>query len=818
MSNRLMARRDSPRLRSTMKRILRDQDLVYERAPLEWVDGIPLANGSIGAMIWGDGSPLHFTLDSYDVWETRTMWPGDDPKFTFANLRRLKEEGRLDEFEDVALRIRRMRFTDNPPPYPSRLSLGRMELGWPEPPKEFAARLDLARARATTTLTLARGRATVSAFVASTRDVLVVEIRCPQGVPLPEIKLSPAAVDDESRKLFRSWNYPDLEIREEPGRHILFRRYSVGKEYSIVAEEARSGRSLTVFLTIAAGKEGDRTEDRTLRRLAEARKAGVPALRAEHEEDWEKFWEKSAIQLPDSRLENLYYAELYKHYCSSRPGHLPVTLQGLWTTDGSWPPWRGTYTADMNVEESYWPIYASNHLESGEPLYEMYWRNLPYHRKIGAYWYGKKIAIVTGEHGPGGEIFPMGLFPDTHSPSNGAWIAHSFWCHWLYSQDKKFLRERAYPFLKEMVQGYLHIIEKRADGKYHIPFCDSPEFFCGQADSLGDDNNLDIALLRFLLESLLDSQKHLRARDPDCARWEEVLRDLIPYATAPSGLFEYGCLGLGRKDPKPDTRNEMCLSLRAGLPLPHTHRHHAHLMAIYPLGTIDPERSDEERRLVEKSLEDLIYKGTGEWAGWSFPWASLMASRAGKPRMANHFLQTYMEGFIRPNTFHNNGSEPADPNGIIAGQGTAMTLEGGFAAAAAILEMLLQSQHGLIRLFPTCPPMWQDIQFVNLRAEGAFLVSARKRDGCVLSVEIASEAGGLCRVRNPFSAPCELTDLDSRRSRAVKGDILEFPTKRGGRYRLTDGRKLSERDLALTPAVRPARERNWFGVKRCPKF
>ena len=112
-------------------------------------------------------------------------------------------------------------------------------------------------------------------------------------------------------------------------------------------------------------------------------KAGVPALMAAHEEDWGKFWEKSAIQLPDSRLENLYYAELYKHYCSSRPGHLPVTLQGLWTTDGSWPPWRGTYTADMNVEEwaNYWAAAKVDAvLVSVTGILAFYQSKVPYHK------------------------------------------------------------------------------------------------------------------------------------------------------------------------------------------------------------------------------------------------------------------------------------------------------------------------------------------------------------------------------------------------------------------------------------------------------
>ncbi|MFH1477998.1 MAG: glycoside hydrolase family 95-like protein [Verrucomicrobiota bacterium] len=785
---------------------------------MRWIDGLPLANGGIGAVIWGNGAPLIFTLDSYDVWETRTLWPGDDPRFTYANLRRLKEEGRIAELYEVALRRRNTRFTESPPPHPTRLPLGRMEIRWPKPPPEFKARLDLYRAGVNGRLGFGNGQAVYKSFICSTRNVLVLEIRSDARVPMPEVCLCPAPTDDFSRKLLRSWKYPEPELIRRPGQLILDRRYGAGKAYSIVAESVWHGRKLTVFLTIIGGTESEDTRARALRLLAEARQAGVAALWAEHKAEWAAFWGRSAIQLPDSRMENLYYVEQYKHHCSSRAGSLPITLQGLWTTDGAWPPWRGNYTDDLNTEMNYWPVYAANHLADAEPLHDLYWRNLPYYRKLGAYWYGKEIAIVTGEHGPGGEPFP-GLVTDEHCPSAGAWIAYHFWLYWLYSQDEKFLRARAYPFMKEMVQGYLHILEKRADGKYHIPFTDCPEFFGGRPDMLGDDTNYDLALLRFLLQSLLAAQPYLSAPDPDAGRWQEILANFLDYPVVPTGWMTLCKFNHGAEPPgsaEPDPKDHLCLALRAGEALPLSHRHHSHLMGIYPLGVIDPERSPAERRLVENSLNDLIFKGTGEWCGMSFTWASLIAGRAGKGRMAHHFLKLYLDGFLAANAFNVNISSQQDPNGICAAQGEPiMTLEAGFGAAAAILEMLLQSQHGVIRLFPACYPGWREAAFFRLRAEGAFLISARMTDRRVRFVEILSEAGRLCRVRNPFGAECVLKNLSGGKTRRLKGAVLAFATKRGGRYLLTarDGADVKA-DRRLVPLRRSAHEINWFGLKR----
>lgn len=799
-----------------LKRLLRRHDLTYERAPVEWTDGLPLANGSMGALIWGDGQPLCLTLDHYGVWETRTPWPGDDPEFTYRNLRRLFEAGRIEEMEAIALRRRNQRFTDEPPPHPSRLSLGRLELQWPQSAKAYDARLDLLRARASGTLKFGAGKATFSCIVDSTSDMLQLDIRCDPRVPLPEVRLRPAATDAFSRKHFRSWKYPAPKISRTEGRQVLTRCYSVGKAYSIVAEERRSAGRLRVSLTIVTGTDVAATTEEALQFLAESRQRGVEKKRREHEADWHRFWSRSAISLPESHLENLYYLEMYKHYCSSRPGpgHIPVTLQGLWTTDGAWPPWRGSYTTDMNTQQSYWPVYTSNHLESAEPLYEMYWRNLPLHRQLGTYFYGKEIAIISGEHGPGGEPFP-GFFTDEHSPGAGAWTAHHFWLHWRYSRDRRFLRERAYPFMKDMVQAYLHIIEKRSDGKYHIPFTDSPEFYCGRPSSLGDDNNYDLALLRFLLESLLEARQELKLREPERAHWAEVLRNLTSYAIVPTGLHEYEVQALSVHEPAPDWRQRPCLAIRPGLPLPHTHRHHSHLIGIYPLGVIDPDRSAAERRLVEGCLDDLVFKGPGEWGAFSFPWAAMIAGRAGNARMAHRFLQAYLDGFVMPNSFNTN----TDYQNIGLGppRGVAMTLETGFAAAAAVLEMLLQSHHDLIRVFPTIPPTWGTVQFSNLRAEGAFIVSARLVDYRVLFVEIVSEAGGICRVRNPFDGDVTLADLDRGKSRPLTGELLTFRTRRGGRYRLSDG-KVRKKDLGFAVDALPAQQRNWFGLKKRVRF
>ncbi len=771
-----------------MRNFLQQHDLIYERAATEWIDGIPIANGAIGAMIWGDGKPLRFTLDSYDVWELRTVWGGDDPRFNYANLRRLLEEGKIDEMREVALRRRNMRFIDKPPPMPSRLAMGRLELDWKAKPVGFDARLDLHGAVATAEISFASGKAKVTSFVCSTRPILVIDI---EGAAIPGagVRLIPAPVDDFSRTNFDSWEYPDPTVKRGRDHCVLHREYSDNRQYSIVAKWTRTDNHMTLMVTIVDAARDQDTTAAALALLDEAHQLGVSKLRREHEAEWSGHWKRSAISLPDSRLENVYYVEQYKHHSSSRAGNIPITLQGLWTTDGAWPPWRGSYTIDMNVQQAYWPIFTSNTIDAGEPLFETYFGNLEATKRVGEYWYGKPIAVFTAEHGPGAEPFP-GHFSDEHSPGAGAWIGHLFWLRWLYTRDVDFLRTRAYPFLREMVRVYLHIAEMRDDGKYHIPFTETPEYYDGEPETLGDDASYDIALCRFVLEALLEAQSHLAEPDPDVPRYRDLLDNLLDFP-----LDEQGGI-----------------ALRPGVPMEHSHRHHSHVICLYPL---DLHGAPADREMVDASFDRLVRLGMGEWSGWSYTWASMMAGRFGRTEMANNWLRMHVDHFMLPNTLHGNYDVRGAGVGV-AGE-PAITLEAGFCAAAAILELLLQSHGGLIRVFPTCLPTWADARFINLRAEGAFVVCAELIDHEVRCIDIESEVGQTCRVQNPFDGPCTLTDQATGKTRQLRGSVLKFATRRGGRYRLTPG-KAPKSAITLPPPRRDAADRNWYGLKQHPRF
>ena len=186
-------------------------------------------------------------------------------------------------------------------------------------------------------------------------------------------------------------------------------------------------------------------------------------------------------------------------------------------------------------------------------------------------------------------------------------------------------------------------------------------------------------------------------------------------------------------------------------PLRESHRHFSHLMAIHPLGVVDWDNGEEDRRTIAASLADLDRLGTDWWCGYSFSWLGSLAARARDGEQAVRALRLFAECFCLPNSFHANGDQCRAGHSKFVYR--PFTLEGNFAFAAAIQEMLLQGHTGVVRVFPALPAGWRDASFETLRAPGAFLVSARLSAGRVVKVRATAEKGGPLRLADPFGEP-----------------------------------------------------------------
>jgi alpha-L-fucosidase 2 len=316
----------------------------------------------------------------------------------------------------------------------------------------------------------------------------------------------------------------------------------------------------------------------------------------------------------------------------------------------------------------------------------------------------------------------------THSFTTAAWLAQHFYLHWKFSGDAEFLKDRAWPYLRE-ASVFLEAAsgERDANGRRTLPLSSSPEIHDNRpAAWFAEITNYDLALARWLMGAAAEMAEALQMPG-EAARWKRV-------------QAEFPDLAL---------REDGALLVAPGEPLRESHRHFSHLMALHPLGFVDVGDGPEERRIVEASLRDLERLGTDGWCGYSYAWLGNLWARAQNGAKAERALEVFATAFTLPNSFHCNGDQSG--KGYSKMTYRPFTLEGNFAAGAGIQEMLLQSHRGRIEVFPAIPAAWREASFTTLRAEGAFLVSAERREGTVREVRIVAEKGGECRVLSPWT-------------------------------------------------------------------
>ena len=174
--------------------------------------------------------------------------------------------------------------------------------------------------------------------------------------------------------------------------------------------------------------------------------------------------------------------------------------------------------------------------------------------------------------------------------------------------------------------------------------------------------------------------------------------------------------------------------------------------------------------------------GTSAWVGYSFSWLASLRARAGDGQGAAEALRIFAEAFCSPNTFHLNGDQSG--SGLSDYTYRPFTLEGNFAFAAGVLEMLLQSHNGLLRVFPAVPAEWDNLSFENLRAAGAFVVSAERRNGRTANIRILSENGGELRMLDPWPNSGTLLSGIESSNLLEDGRVIRIRTLPGERITL----------------------------------
>lgn len=692
----------------------KEHNLCFEVIPDRWDEAIPLGNGMVGALVWQKEGKLRISVDRADLWDLRPTALIDKYTYQWAYKHRLS--GDWDTVWKVA---------DEPydrDPGPTKLPGASVEFDISSLGKVISIELNIASAICSIHWA---NNTNFRIFVDALNPIvryswegskIEPELMAPTYNAVGKSVKNPVV---EGYGLDRL-GYSQGKIKKS--RHLtVYNQQAWGPlkyKAAIATNDAQGAISITSHYS-----DKPKTES-ALKIVKKAIRSTFDEAAAGHKQWWLQYWAKSSISIPDKLLEKQWYLEIYKFGAASRQGAPPVSLQAIWTADnGLLPPWKGDFHSDLNTQLSYWPAYSSNHLEEAAVFTDWLLENKPYFEQYTKRVFGTDglnvpgVATLRGHEMGGWHMYAM-------SPTVSCWLAQHFYWQWRYSMDSGFLVNEAYPWVSGVAQ-HLEQLTKPENGTRKLPMSSSPEFHDGGMTAwFLEMTNYDRALAKYVFK-IASEMADAAGKSVESTHWNQI----------------------GSQIPDFDVDPATGLTVAPGYPMNESHRHFSHLMAFHPLGLLNFDEEDD-RQLIEKSVNNLVKYSTSAWCGYSFSWLGNIYAWMKEGEKAAETLREFASCYCSTNTFHLNNSRCK--SGLKGEYNGPFTLEGNFAFASAIQEMLMQSHAGYIEIFPAIPRDWNDVSFNKLRAEGAFLVSAVKENGVPVKFRIESEKGGKTLVKLPF--------------------------------------------------------------------
>jgi len=508
--------------------------------------------------------------------------------------------------------------------------------------------------------------------------------------------------------------------------------------------------------------------------LDSAAALGWEALRARHVADHGRLYGALSLNLggdpaadcsTDERLEHVkagqddpllmaQYLQFgrYLLIASSRPGGQPANLQGLWARELR-PAWSANWTLNINAEMNYWPAQTTGLAECFSPFVDLVSELAVDGARVARRLYGlpgwaahhntdiwRTAAPVGG--GAGDPVWSMW-------PMAGPWLCQNLWEQYAFTGDKDYLRERAYPLMRGAVEFLLAWLYEDADGRLITCPSTSPEnkfIYAGEHCAVSQASTMDMALSWDLLTHVAQAAAILGVDDALGQRCLAARERLAPYQIGARGQLQEWYRDFDEAEPG--------------------HRHISHLFGVYPGEQITPEATPALAEAARRSLELRLANGGGH-TGWSCAWIIAQWARLHDAERAYQQVQTLLRRSTYPNLF-----DVHPP----------FQIDGNFGGAAGIVEMLLQSHGGVIRLLPALPAAWAAGEVRGLRARGGISVDMTWRSGQLATATLYATIDGPCALCAPCAAQvrCGVTKIAEAEADAV----TRFDVQAGAVYQV----------------------------------
>lgn len=725
--------------------------LWYDQPARLWVEALPLGNGRLGAMVYGNPANEQIQLNEETIWAGQPNNNANPLGLEFIpKVRELVLAGKYLEAQTLATE-KVMSQTNHGMPYQP---FGDLRIAFPGHSHytQYYRELDIDSAIASITYRV--GNVTFRReYITSFPDQVVM------------IRLTASRRKQISFNAILTSPQQDVDIRSE-GNEISLQGVTATHErlrglvrfHGRVAVKTRGGSIVSkdgvlsvhgadeAILYVSIGTNFNHFQDITGDPVARAKETLAAALqkawtsaRRAHVAFYQNFFNRSTLNLgpdtsgltTDRRVETfsqthdkhlvaLYYQfGRYLLICSSQPGGQPANLQGIWN-DKMLPPWDSKYTCNINAQMNYWPAELTNLSEMHEPFLQLI-------REVSVS--GKETARIM--YGANGWVLhhntdiwritgPVDRAPSGMWPSGGAWLTRHLWERFLHTGNLEFLRE-VYPILRGSAQFFDEVMVYEPERQWLV-VCpsNSPE-----NTHAGSNNRattacgvtMDNQLVFDLWNSVIKASELLHIDHEFAAKLKKRLPKLPPMQ-----IGRWGQLQEWMHDwDNPEDQ----------------HRHVSHLYGLFPSNQISAFRTPELFDAARTSLNARGDPSTGWSMGWKVClWARLLDGDRAYKLITDQLTLVRDQpriGGTYPNLFD------AHPP---------FQIDGNFGCAVGIVEMLMQSHDGFVHLLPALPSRWPEGEITGIVARGGFVLDIQWKQGMVTRVKVTSRFGGNLRLKS----------------------------------------------------------------------
>lgn len=766
-----------------------------------FTEAMPLGNGRLGAMVFGNPDRERIALNEISLW---SGGPQDADRETaylaLKPIQNLLLQGKNREAQELLMKS----FTakgdgtglgnGKDVKYGSYQTSGNLLIDWQGNATEiqdYQRILDLNKALCTTVYRRNGIKIKQQVFTDFKNDVVRIKLSSDQ--PMPEFSLYLERKENVTQNFATPGGIMlagQLPSGKEPGMKYTVQLKIMGTDGNMTADGNRlhiSGASnCDLALDIATNyryrtgglDENSNPAGSTTQRLNNITHISFEQALAASATVYGAYFKRSSLKLAESdnadsrstlqRLEDFNQntddpalLELYFNFgkylliSSSRPGLLPANLQGLWAEEYQ-APWNADYHLNINLQMNYWPAEVLNLSDLAEPLFRFTENLVPNGTKTAQKYYHAKGWVAHVVSNPWFFTSP-GEGADWGSTlTGGAWLATHLWEHYRFTQDKKFLKHY-YPVLKSSAEFLKDILIKEPSHGWLVTApSNSPENTYIMPNGFGGNTcmgpTMDMQIARNIFGAVSSAAAILQHDKKFGGELMVISRNLAPNQIGSNGGIQEWLQDWPSTDPH--------------------HRHVSHLFGLYPYDEINSDHSD----LFNAAKQTLLLRGDGG-TGWSKAWKINFWARLADGDHAFKMLKS----LLSPVHFGTKAAGGTYPNLFDAHP--PFQIDGNFGAAAGIAEMLIQS-HGkneILRLLPALPHNnnFKSGKFTGFRARNNFEVSCVWSDFKVQSAEMVSNSGRVLH----FYLPAGMAVFNAKNKIVAKASnadrLITLKTRKG---------------------------------------